>query len=281
VAEQLRDLMTRLADEAGTVRDDPTLWRRARRSRQRRGWLAATAAAAVVLTVGVAAVVEEDGFQQPSPPGGAANSDTPKRHPDATVTLRESDTADLLEPGTYKVPLDGPGRPRVTVDLFGGFRWDRPAVFSQPAAGFAIGFWNADDLKVATGGCADAHETVQVKRPGRTLEDFAAALADTGRHGTDPVAVTLDGYDGLFVELRMPAASSCNPRSLWVVDKHRGPSADHLDPWSVDRIWIIDVGGYRLVIDLYYRLGTSANQRMILNEVVESTTITATREPQP
>src|SRR4051794_11050877 len=120
MADQLRDLLTRLADEAGTVPDDPTLWRRARRSRQRRGWLATSAVAAVVLIIGVEAVVDRDGSGQPSPPDGAANSDTSSRHPDAPVRLKNSAMRELLEPGTYEVPLDGPGRPHVTVDLLGG-----------------------------------------------------------------------------------------------------------------------------------------------------------------
>jgi len=62
MADQLRDLMTRLAEEAGPVPQDPTLWHRARRSRRRDQWLAASAVAAVLLAlvagtlVGIAAV---------------------------------------------------------------------------------------------------------------------------------------------------------------------------------------------------------------------------------
>ena len=57
MSEQLKELMTRLADEAGPAPQDPLLWQRARQSRRRDGWVMATVAAVAVLVVTGSAIV--------------------------------------------------------------------------------------------------------------------------------------------------------------------------------------------------------------------------------
>jgi hypothetical protein len=68
MSEHLRELMTRLADEAGPAPQDPLLWQRARRSRRRDGWLMATAAVAAVLTVTASALLGADVLRDDPPP---------------------------------------------------------------------------------------------------------------------------------------------------------------------------------------------------------------------
>lgn len=56
MSDQVRDLLTRLADEAGPAPSDPTLWHRARRARRRERVLAGSLAVAAVLAVVVGSI---------------------------------------------------------------------------------------------------------------------------------------------------------------------------------------------------------------------------------
>lgn len=68
MSEQLGELMTRLADEAGPAPQDPSLWRRARRSRRRDGVLLVTAAVAAVLIVTASALLGAAALRDTRPP---------------------------------------------------------------------------------------------------------------------------------------------------------------------------------------------------------------------
>src|SRR5680860_83109 len=68
MADQLHDLMTRLADEAGPGPMDPTLWKRARRSRRRDQRLVASAGAAAVLALVAGTLAGMAALSDPAPP---------------------------------------------------------------------------------------------------------------------------------------------------------------------------------------------------------------------
>ncbi|MET0524960.1 MAG: hypothetical protein ABWZ91_09170 [Nocardioides sp.] len=75
MSDQLRDLLSRVADDAPTALPDPTLWRRARRARARNRALAVGAVAA---TVAVIATVIVQGQRLSSDPDPAPNPAEPR-----------------------------------------------------------------------------------------------------------------------------------------------------------------------------------------------------------
>ena len=80
MAEQLRELMTRLADEAGPAPADPLLWQRARRSRRRNRFLIGAAVAVTALSVTGVTLLGADALRDAVPP-----ADAPTQRPDPGI----------------------------------------------------------------------------------------------------------------------------------------------------------------------------------------------------
>ena len=104
-----------------------------------------------------------------------------------------------------------------------------------------------------------------------------------------PVSVSLGGYDGKYLEWSVPkdiAFSSCDKDpsdgqsyfESWTGSKLWSPSWDSSGttdryqqaPGQVDRLWILDVQGRRLVIDATYMPGSTARDRLDLQQVIDS-----------
>ena len=84
--------------------------------------------------------------------------------------------------------------------------------------------------------------------PGPSVKDLADALvAQKSTRSSVPKPVTLDGHQGLYVEMASPSdLDTCtNDRGLW---DGRGIYTDG----QVDKVWILDVDGQRLVVDASY-----------------------------
>jgi hypothetical protein len=101
---------------------------------------------------------------------------------------------------------------------------------------------------------------------GPTGDDFAGAIADHPLlDATDPVAVTLAGYPGMYIDLQLPAdISMCELYRPW----HPGiyaQGASH--QWH---LWILDVDGLRVVVQSTDYPGTSAKHRTELEGIVDS-----------
>lgn len=111
--------------------------------------------------------------------------------------------------------------------------------------------------------------------PGRTVEELVAALIEIPmRNATSPIEVTVDGYRGFMLEWSVPTDidfSSCDESSFesWMA---AGWSSDRYQqaPGQVDRLWILDMDGSRLVIDAAYRPGATKQDREELFAVVDS-----------
>jgi hypothetical protein len=122
--------------------------------------------------------------------------------------------------------------------------------------------------------------------PGPTVEDLVSALsAQKMRHATEPIDVTLDGYDGQYLEWSVPddmvVTGDADFKGCDVE-----PSNGHLDfvSWTgnsqgeryqqvagqIDRLWVLDVGGQRLLIDATYSPDTTTVDREELEQVAES-----------
>ena len=99
--------------------------------------------------------------------------------------------------------------------------------------------------------------------PATTVDELVAALtAQVSRDATEPVDVTVDGYAGKSITLRVPedaAFSECDSDTFgsWgVPGSDVTPFRYHQDPGQIDKLWIVDVDGELAVIDIAYYEGT-------------------------
>jgi hypothetical protein len=102
---------------------------------------------------------------------------------------------------------------------------------------------------------------------GPSVDDFADALAQHPLLDvTNPVAVTLGGYSGKYVDLQLPSdLTGCetNYRPWEPGIYAQGPS----HRWH---LWILDVDGVRLVVQATDYAGTSAQHQAELAAIVDS-----------
>ena len=172
--------------------------------------------------------------------------------------------------------------PSYTVQAFPG--WSSPDghfVIKTSSEVFGPSVW--DVSLVARNPC---HWRGNLVDPGPTVDDLVAALvAQPMRNATTPTDVTLGGYRGQYLEWSVPADMVVTgDADFQGCDVE--PSNGHLDfvSWlgdgegeryqqvagQVDRLWILDVGGQRLVIDATYSPDTTEADRDELGRVAES-----------
>ena len=122
--------------------------------------------------------------------------------------------------------------------------------------------------------------------PGPSVSALVAALvAQRMRNATKPADVTLAGYQGTYLEWSVPATiKSSAPSEFDTCDVE--PDGQHHDfqgwrgngmgnryeqvPGQVDRLWVLDVNGQRLVVDATYSPDTTSADRNALGQVVDS-----------
>jgi hypothetical protein len=130
------------------------------------------------------------------------------------------------------------------------------------------------------------HWQGQALDPGTGVAALVAALvAQPTRNPTKPTDVTLAGYMGRYLELSVPAdLKSSTWTDFDACDIE--PSNGHHDfrswlgngmgtryeqvPGQVDRLWVLNVNGQRLVVDATYSPDTTKADRDELAHVVES-----------
>jgi hypothetical protein len=122
--------------------------------------------------------------------------------------------------------------------------------------------------------------------PGPTVDDLVAALeAQAMRHATAPADVTVAGFPGKYLEWSVP--------SDWVVTGDGDFAGCDVQPnghrdfvswlgaggvgerWQqmagqVDRLWILDVDGQRLVVDASHSPDATQAQLDEQNQIVQS-----------
>ena len=121
--------------------------------------------------------------------------------------------------------------------------------------------------------------------PGPTVDDLADALVDVPmRSATQPIDVTLGGYAGKYLEWSVPADIEMDEQGNFADCDSAGGLRDfkswtgkgwasnryHQGPGQVDRLWILDIDGTRLVIDAFYMPSATMEEREELQDVVES-----------
>ena len=122
--------------------------------------------------------------------------------------------------------------------------------------------------------------------PGPTVNDLVAAFATQPmRHATTPTDVTLAGYRGRYLEWSVPAHmvvtgdadfAGCDVQSnghrdfvSWFGNGGDGERYQQV-AGQVDKLWVLDVRGQRLVVDGTYSPDTTRAQRRELGQVAES-----------
>jgi len=149
--------------------------------------------------------------------------------------------------------LDGWG---VTTGSESGSRW------------MGITFWDVDEVYRHP---CDGSETIQ---PGRTVTDLASALAEQPlREASQPVDLTIDGHAGVQMGWSVPADfdfSTCDDGYFDSWTDVGGGGRYQQGPGQVDRLWILDVDGERLVVDAMYMPSADAKDRKELWRVMET-----------
>jgi hypothetical protein len=135
----------------------------------------------------------------------------------------------------------------------------------------SVSFW--DVAKVYTTGC---HWRGKPKiDPGRTAYGLARVLATRPlRHASRPRVVVLSGFHGRYLKWSVPNKINFTRCGQGYFESWtgRGWATDRWQqgPGQVDRLWILDVNGKRLVIDANYLPWATRKQRAQLDHIVHS-----------
>jgi len=158
---------------------------------------------------------------------------------------------DNLAAGCWAIKARGlKGSPQAELDLPAGFSGNDAWVWVN--ADMEKG-WGAITLTpigdVYLDPCTPADGAQKV---GRSVRDFANALAaQKVTTTTRPVPVSLDGHEGVYLELSVPNGfdvTSCRNEqlTLWT-----GQEEAAMDPGQVSRYWVVDLDGQRVVLAVY------------------------------
>ena len=221
---------------------------------------------AVALMVVFAAALLVSACTSGAPPTAALGA-TPQAMPSGTQDLKA---------GTYafsfpQLVVTGKPFPKAWITVPDGW-WINGGFALQSHADtpreLAVTIWDVVDLYA--NGC---HWLGPMIHPGPTVDELAALLAARPlRNATAPVAVSLGGYQGKYLEWSVPADihfSDCDGGMFKSWNDIEGDRYQQ-GPGQVDRLWILDVEGHRLVIDATYMPGSTAQDRAELAQVVNS-----------
>ncbi|HET7736020.1 MAG TPA: hypothetical protein VFK52_08610 [Nocardioidaceae bacterium] len=171
--------------------------------------------------------------------------------------------------GAWAVQAKGtPGAPLVVLEVPDGLWGASPHVWTNQGR---IGYWSPAGVYVDP--CADSGEAPDA---GDSVDDLVQALeAQKLTTTTEPEPVSLGGYDGVYVELSTALAAADIARCRDDVLALWGDEAPILEEPSVERLWILDVAGKRVVLDL--DLGGEATDESVrfFTDIVETATFVA------
>ena len=111
--------------------------------------------------------------------------------------------------------------------------------------------------------------------PATTVDEFVAALSSQGsRDASEPVDITLGGYAGKSITLRVPDDvdfAECDPGYGGSWDCGDEPCGYHTGaPTEIDTVYILDVDGRIVAWLTNYHAGTSAEDVAELEAIVQS-----------
>ncbi len=201
------------------------------------------------------------------------------------------------EPTTGSTPTASTGAAVLTigVEVIGGgdypsFTVEAPVTWSAPDGHFVVksgsgilGMSVWDVGKVPRHPC---HWRGRLYDPGPTVDELVEALASQPlRNSTTPTDVTLGGYRGRYLEWSVPSDMVVTGDADFEGCDFQPPDS-HTDfvSWfgdgfgeryqqfagQIDRLWVLDVDGQRLVVDATYAPGTSEADRDELTQIAKS-----------
>lgn len=188
---------------------------------------------------------------------GTATADgTPSQTQTQTPSPVTRQLTFLVDPGVTA--------PDVFLPLPPSYTYEQPWYVVSADRQEFLGFWAVKDVTY------DACHPRRHKptTPGPTPRDLADALvAQRSTEATAGTPVTLSGYDGVYVEITGPSdlAGCAKYPSLWV-NPERGIYGDA----QVDRLWILNVDGQRLVVDASYSSASTPEDIETLTAMVEA-----------
>jgi hypothetical protein len=161
----------------------------------------------------------------------------------------DADGSVTLDPGRYGLTADaGLAVPLAAVEVPEGFRGFRGFAVSAAAEPF-----RGLSYHMVGGVFRDACARTDPLDVGTSVDDLVAALRRQDQTTTSrPRPVTLDGHAGVYVELTASPRIRVEHCRDGQFEVWNGGSDAHwwlFEPGQVDRLWILDVDGQRVVLD--------------------------------
>jgi hypothetical protein len=171
--------------------------------------------------------------------------------------------------------------PDITFDAPSGWHSNGPIVVKDVEGVIGVSVW--DVWRVPRDPC---HWKDTLADPGRSVDDLVHALTrQRTREATEPVDVSLGGYEGTYLEWSGPEdAVVTGDAEFQGCDVEPSSGLRDFVSWfdtqtsdryqqvagQVDHLWILDVDGQRLVVDATYSPDVGQADRDELRQVVES-----------
>ena len=190
----------------------------------------------VALGLLLAACSSESGGESAGDPETTKATTSPSQEPDYRFMPVDEDVP--LEPGRWAITAPGPvGPPLAAVEVPAGFFGADEFIHGGPEPRGIVAYWPTGSVHVNP--CA---RTGSVTSSGSVRDITRALVAQELTSATKPVPVTLDGYDGEYLELTLPKDldyRTCKQESLALWE---GPAPFSGFPGML-RLWIVDVDG--------------------------------------
>jgi hypothetical protein len=234
-----------------------------------------TAAVVIAILVGVTVFGPRDeGIgTQPTPTAQVTASPEPTSSPTPNAGLPTGPHVFLENGTTINVTIPAAGW---FGDATGGGILVKSENPDPPDGSGLIGYIE-DDFYVYGDPCQ--WSTTRPDTPVTNAEELVAALADqASRDASEPVDITVGGYDGKAVTLHVPddadfAACDDDQFASWGIGvEDLAPYRYAQGPGQIDEIWALDVGGQIVVLDWAHYAGTPPSDVEELRAIVESAT---------
>lgn len=189
--------------------------------------------------------------------------------PEGTFALADGITVTIPAPGWYGRPGNGILGNVPEEEDFG------------PEDAWMIGPF-AGDIYVPADPCR--WSTTMPDTPATTVDEVVAALrGQASRNASEPVNITVDGYVGKSITLRVPEDANfheCDSNQVsggaefctLTQDNPAVCHRYHQFPGQIDQLWIVDVNGEVAVIDATWSDATPAEARAELRAILDSMT---------
>ena len=222
-----------------------------------------TAGNAVLIAAAMVGCTPEESEQTPS--GGASSTEGPA----PAVQLAQFSDGSRLDPGRYVLSIPEEPWPQLPVlSVPEGFEAiDGGVGVRTPDFSRYVWIYTVDSVYTHPCQAGAGPEPV-----GPTVADLANALAAVPLlASTEPVPVTVGGYDGLYVELSVPtdvvAACPLERFNLW-------PERWQEFAGQVDMVWIVEVEGQRIILDVSYGPTATPEHVQQLRDMATTATFT-------